>query len=163
MKTILFPSKLHLCGSLLSVLILSTRPSASAAPRSGQVYGVFFNESRSAVQLNIINLKKKSTGIGSLFAGETTIIDLHNGDEAKVYTSSKDMFSGRLLSTRPLPTPRVSPELFENATRTFYFRIVGGRIVLLKPGDLTTGERKQVEAYKRDALKYGVRYPRYGG
>src|SRR6266446_5480880 len=151
MKTILFPSRLRLCVWLLSVLILSTRSNASSAPRSEQVYGVFFNEGRAAVQLNIINLKKKSTGIGSLFAGETTIIDLHNGDEAKVYTPSKDMLSGRLLSTCPLPTPSASPEFFENATRTFYFRIVGGKVVLLKPRDLSAGEKKQVEAYKREA------------
>jgi hypothetical protein len=159
MKTILFPSKLRLCVWLLSVLVLSTRSKASPAPLGDQVYGVFFNEGRSAVQLNIINLKKKSAGIGSLSAGETTIIDLRNGDEARVYTPSKDMLSGRLLSTCPLPIPSSSPEYFENATRTFYFRIVGGKVVLLKPRDLTAEERKQVKAYKRDALNYGVRYP----
>jgi hypothetical protein len=156
MKTIRLTSGLRLCMGLLGLAILSTQSNASPSPRSKAIYGVFFNESRGALQLNIVNPRKKDTSIATIRGGNMELAVLHAGDLAKIYTSSTDMLSGPLLASYPIPNPDRTPEFFETSSRTFYFRLVGRNIVLLKPADLTIRQRKQVKALSKELQSTGA-------
>lgn len=148
MTTILFRSGLRLFASLFGLLVLNTQCNASEWARDTDVVGVFFNEAHRTLQLNVISADKKDTTIMTLSPGEIGSTAIIEG-EARVYTPSKSMTSGRLLSTCSVPNPTAAPGFFEKTTRTFYFRIVGETLKLVKPRDLTAAERRRLKAYKQ--------------
>lgn len=148
MTTILCNSRFGLFWSLFGLLIFSTQSDASARTRNMEVIGLFFNVGNSTVQLNVISMDRKETTIMTLDPGRIGSTAIVEG-EARVYTPSKSMTSGRLLSTCPVPTPEAAPEFFEKGTRTFYFRVRNGKVKLAKPRELTSREKRQLEAFKR--------------
>jgi len=137
------------------VLILGTQSEAAPPTVRPEVSGTYFNEDRIPVELNLISKDGKEGTIIPLPPGRLERAVISEG-QTKVYTPSKKMATRRLLSTSPTPTPKSAPEFFENATRTFYFRIIGGKVILVKPRDLTTNERKRLEGYKQELQRAGV-------
>jgi hypothetical protein len=141
MITMLLGSKFSMAASVLSLLVLSATSKSSGAIGDIEANAVFINEGRAEIQVNVISEDKKDKTILPLRPG-TIERTLFAGGHVELYTSSKDIVSGRLLFTRLLPTPMTGPEFMEKGTRTFYFRVVGGKIILVKPTDLTSKERK---------------------
>jgi hypothetical protein len=139
--TMLLGNKFNIAASVLSLLVLRATPKALGAIGDIEANAVFINEDRAEIQVNVISEDKKDKTILPLRPG-TIERTLFAGGQVKLYTPSKDIVSGRLLFTRSMPTPMTAPKFFERSTRTFYFRVVGGKIILVKPTDLTAKERK---------------------
>src|SRR5205814_9816672 len=89
--------------ALLTILIL---PEALSAPRDRKPFFVFINEGPAKIQIEVVSDDKKDKVILPLRpeAIEGALSPGGRG-EAQLYTSSKDMVSGRLLFNRSLPTP----------------------------------------------------------
>ena len=144
---------LHLWVGLVAVLILSAQSeAASRGVRGSEVIATFFNEGHSTVQLNLISKDGRDTTILTFSPGQIERAVIHEG-QIKVYTPSERLSSRQLLSTREMPTPRLAAEFFENATQTFYFRVSGKNVTLVKPRNLTVRERSRLQAYKRQVQK----------
>ncbi len=141
MMTIFLGNKLIMWASVLTILVLSPLSETLAATKDSKPFAVFINEGRADVQIDVVSEDKKDKAILPLRPG-TIEGALFSGGHVELHTSSKNMVSGRLLFTRLLPTPMSAPEFMEKGTRTFYFRVADGKIVLVKPTDLTLKERK---------------------
>src|SRR5205085_8288054 len=141
MMTMLLGNKFSIATSVLSLLVLSATSKELGATGDSEAIAVFINEGRAEIQVNVISEDKKDGTILPLRPGTIERTSFAGG-QVKLYTSSKDIVSGRLLFTRSMPTPTTAPEFIEKGTRTFYFRVVGGKIILVKPTDLTSKERK---------------------
>jgi hypothetical protein len=150
MTIILFRKTFHTSVGVLSLLALSAASQAWGAIANTEAVGVFMNEGRAKIQVNVISEDRKDRTILPLRPGaiERT---LYSGGQVELYTSSKDLISGRLLFTRSLPTPISASGFMEKGTRTFYFRVVDGKIILVKSSDLTPKERK----WLKEKLKSG--------
>jgi hypothetical protein len=142
-------NKFSLFGSVLSLLVLSALSVTLGATRDIEANGVFINEGHLRIQINVISKDRKETTIFTLRPG-TIDRTLFAGGQVKLYTVSKDTFSGRLLFTRSLPTPLTAPQFLEQDTHSFYFRVVDGKIILVKPRDLTSKERKWLEEKRKE-------------
>jgi hypothetical protein len=141
MITTLLGNKFSVSATALSLLVLSALSETLGATSDLKAIAVFINEGRAEIQVNVISADKKDKTILPLRPG-TIERTLFVGGQVELRTSSKDIVSGRLLFTRLLPTPMTAPEFMEKGTRTFYFRVVDEKIVLMKPTDLTSKERK---------------------
>jgi hypothetical protein len=125
-------------------------PEALSAPRDRKPFFVFINEGRAKIQIEVVSDDKNDKIVLPLRpeAIEGAVSPGGRG-EARLYTSSKDMVSGRLLFTRSLPTPMTAREFFETKTASFYFRVVDHKIILVKPADLTPKERRWLKERTR--------------
>src|SRR5436190_19930580 len=139
MMTILLGNRFSIAASVLSLLVLSALPETLGAIGASEAIAVFINEGRE-IQVNVISEDKKDETIFPMRPGTIERTSFAGG-QVKLYTPSKDIVSGRLLFTRSMPTPMSAPEFMEKGTRTFYFRVVGGKIILVKPRDLISKER----------------------
>jgi hypothetical protein len=113
------------------------------AKPADEAIAVFMNEGSTPIQVNVISRDKTDKTILPLRPGAIEHT-LFSGGEAKLYTQSEDVVSGRLLFTLLLPTPMRAPEFMEKEARTFYFRVVDDKIKLVKASDLTPKERKRL-------------------
>jgi|SRR5437868_8738585 len=147
MMTIL-GNKLGISASVLALLVLSPLSETLEAAKDSKSFAVFMNESRADVQINVVSEDKRDKAVLPLRPG-TIEGALFSGGHVELRTSSKDMVSGRLLFACPLPTAVSAPEFMEKSTQTFYFRIVGGKVILLKPTHLTSKERKWLKERTR--------------
>jgi len=142
--------------SLFALLVLATQSEArSQATARADVIGTYFNEDKILVELNLISKDSKE---GTIIPISPRRIDraLITEGQTKLYIPSDQMAKRRLLSTMATPTPKSAPEFFEKETRTFYFRIVGGKVSLVKPQGLTLDERKRLKAAIRELKRAGV-------
>lgn len=137
----------------LGMLILHL-PCEAARNRSArlEVIGTYLNEGRSLIELDLVSKDGSETTNIPLSPGRIDHAVIGEG-QTKVYTPAEEIAKRRLLSTIPTPTPKTAPEFFEKETRTFYFRIIAGKVTLVKPRDLTTNERKRLKAFRRERLK----------
>ena len=76
--------------------------------------------------------------------------------EARIYTPSRSMTSGHLLSACVVPNPNGAADFLEKSTGTFFFRIAKDRVNLVRPTELTGGERRRLEAYYRELKRAGA-------
>ncbi len=142
--------------ALMSVLLLGgIAEAASPVTRESKVIGTYLNEGTRSVELNLISTDGADTSIINLWVGRIARAVITEG-HTKVYTPSENLASRRLLSTRKTPTPESAPEFLEKKTRTFYFRVVGGKVVLIRPQDLTPKEKERLRAFKRELQAEGV-------
>lgn len=142
-------NKFSFFGSVLSLLVLGALSVTLGATRESEAIGVFINEGVE-IQITVISEDTKDKIILPMRPRTIERASLFTGGQAKLYTPSKNIVSGRLLFTRSLPTPSTSPDFMEKGTRTFYFRVVGGKIILVKPRDLTSKERKWLEEKRKE-------------
>ena len=142
--------------SLFVVLILATQfEAASRTATPPEIIGTYFNEGPILVELNLISKDGREVTMIPFTPGRIVRAAISEG-QTKVYIPSKEMATRRLLSTSPTPTPKSAPAFFERETRTFYFRIISGKVILIKPRDLTTNEKKRLEGYKQELQRAGV-------
>ena|SRR5438874_12685753 len=141
MTIILSRKTIHTLVAVFSLLALSAASQALGAIENTETVGVFMNEGHAKIQVNVISEDRKDRTILPLRPGaiERT---LYSGGQIELYTSSSDLVSGRLLFTRSLPTPLSASEFMEKGTRIFYFRVIDGKIMLVKSSDLSPKERK---------------------
>lgn len=134
----------------LGVLMLHF-PCEAASNRSAPlaVVGTYLNEGRSLIELELISKDGRETTNIPLSPGRIDHAVIGEG-KTRVYTPAEAIAKRRLLSTISTPTPRTAPEFFEKETRTFYFRIIAGKVILVKPRDLTASERKRLRAFRRE-------------
>lgn len=134
----------------LGALMLHLRCEA-ASNRSAplEVIGTYLNEGRRLIELDLISKDGRETTNIPLSPGRIDHAVIGEG-QTKVYTPAEGISKRRLLSTISTPTLRTAPEFFERETRTFYFRIIAGKVTLVKPRDLTAGERKRLKAFRRE-------------
>lgn len=146
--------------SLFLVLILVAQSEAAwRRGKDSEIVGTYFNEDRMLVELNLIS--KDGSDI-SIIPLEPRRIDraVIGPGLTKLYIPSEEMATRRLLSTSPTPTLKSAPEFFDKETGTFYFRISRGKVILVKPKDLTAAERQRLEAYNRALQRAGVYHNR---
>lgn len=149
-------SRLSLKAALAGVLFLSgLAESAPLAAKESSVIGTYLNEGTRPVELNVISKDGADTSVINLWVGRIARAVLTEG-RTKVYTPSESMASRRLLSTGVTPTPESAPEFFEKKTRMFYFRVVGGKVTLVRPEDLTVKEKERLRSFKRELQAEGV-------
>jgi hypothetical protein len=149
-------SRLSLKAALAGVLFLSgLAEAAPPAARKSKVIGTYLNEGPHSIELNVISKDGADTSIINLWVGRIARVVITEG-WTKVYTPSESMASRRLLSTRATPTPESAPEFFEKKSRTFYFRVVGGKVTLVRPQDLTVKEKERLRTFKRELQAEGV-------
>lgn len=142
-------------GLFAAVALAAPSYGAKPTPRPSKVIGTYFNEGRIFVELNLISKDGKEGSIIPLPAGRIDRAVI-SGGLTKVYIPSEEMAKRRLLSTSQTPTPKSAPEFLETETRTFYFRVVGGKVTLVKPQNLTADERLRLRGYKRELRRAGV-------
>jgi hypothetical protein len=126
----------------LGLLALVALSETLGAVRDTDATGIFINGSHVKIQVSVVSKDEKEAGEMVLPPEAIERSVLFAGGRAKLYTPSKDVVSGRLLFTLPLPTPTTAPEFFERSTRRFYFRVIDRKIVLVRPGDLTSKEKE---------------------
>lgn len=141
----------------LVAVLMSVATSSEATPLpnlKSAVIGTFLNKGPTTVEVNIISKDRSDISIFTLSSGQVERALLTAG-RMKVYTPSESMSSRRLLFAATTPEPATSSEYFEERTRTFYFRIAAGRLILVKRSDLTAQERKVLIAFKRQLQRDG--------
>lgn len=141
MMTIVAGNKFRISAAVMSLLTLSAVSKTLATRQGIGAIAVFINEGHINIQVDVVSEDKKDKTILPLHPGQMERTSFAGG-HVELRTSSKNIVSGRLLFTRSMPTPVTAPELMEKDTRTFYFRVVGRKISLVKPTDLTSKERK---------------------
>ena len=126
-------------------------PCEAASNRSArlEVLGTYLNEGRSLIEIDLISKDGRETTNIPLSPGRIDHAAIGEG-QTRIYTPAEEIAKRRLLSTIPTPTPRTAPEFFEKETRTFYFRIIAGKITLVKPQELSPSERKRLKAFRRE-------------
>jgi hypothetical protein len=155
MKTILFGNGPRLCVSLLTVLFTCTRSDASDS-RSARTIAVFLNGGPRTVQINVVSADGKETTVMTLSPDQIGSSVTVAG-EARIYAPSKNMMSGRLLSSCSVPSPDAARRFFEESSGTFFFRIARDKVKLIAPRDLTVGERRRLDAYYAELKRAGIK------
>jgi hypothetical protein len=126
-------------------------PCEAASNRSAplEVLGTYLNEGRSLIEIDLVSKDGRETTNIPLPPGRIDHAAIGEG-QTRIYTPAEEIAKRRLLSTIPTPTLRTAPEFFEKETRTFYFRITEGKVILVKPRDLTASERKRLKAFRNE-------------
>jgi hypothetical protein len=138
-----------IAARLLSILILSNQfQAALLQAKESPIIGTFFNEGHSTVEVNVVSKDGRDTTVLTFSPGQIDRAIIEAG-VIKVYTPAEKVSLRRLLSTRTTPTVGLEPEFFDQKARTFYFRVVDGKVTLIKPAQLTSEERRHFEAYLR--------------
>lgn len=132
------------CLLTLLVLVAQVAPFSQAAS-DAEVIGTYFNESKTLVELEIISRDGKERTVIPITPGRIDRALITEG-QTRLYLPAEQRSDRRLLSTIRTPTPKSRPGFFDEAKRTFYFRIVGRKVILLKPQDLTADERRRLKA-----------------
>jgi hypothetical protein len=138
------PSHTKISAAVVWLLVLSALSEAPAAGRETGVIAVFINEAHTNVQIDVVSEDKKDKTILPLHPRQMERTASSRG-HVELRTASKDIASGRLLFSRSMPTPISAPDFMERRTRTFYFRVVDAKILLVKPKDLTVEERRRLD------------------
>ena len=112
-------SKAKISAAVASLLVLSAVSQGSAARQDITAIAVFMNEGRTNIQVDVVSEDKK----------DKTILPLHWADGAHLiqsrtcrasHTASKDIVSGRLLSSRSMPTPSLHPSSWSRTLGHLY-------------------------------------------
>lgn len=141
---------------LLALLVLAVDVAPFSQAVSGaEVIGTYFNEGPSLVELEIISKDGRERTVIPITPGRIDRAVITEG-ETRLYLPAEQRSDRRLLSTITTPTPKSAPEFLDHPTRMFYFRIIGKKITLVKPQDLTTDERKRLRAAIRELKRAGV-------
>jgi hypothetical protein len=138
----MFTNRIKVLVIVTGVLALCTAETLGSK-RGNKFFAVFINASRASIQIEVISQDEKDEAVLPLRPGAIAGAMFAKG-HVELRTSSKDMVSGRLLFSCSLPSPESAPEFYERTTGTFYFRVVEGKVVLVKPENLTLKERKRI-------------------
>lgn len=142
------------CLLMLSALCTQL-PAFSQAASGAEVIGTFFNEGKTLIELEIISKDGKERTVIPITPGRIDRAAIIEG-QTRVYLPAESRSDRRLLSAIATPTRTSAPGFLDHATQTFYFRIIGGRIKLVKPRDLTGDERKRLKAAIRELQRAGA-------
>jgi hypothetical protein len=135
-----------------------------AGPRkhvSRDYIGTYLNEGKTTVEVNMISADGHDGTEITLDPGRIDRAVIVAG-QTKLYTPFGTVETKRLLSTHSTPTPESHPQFFDAHGRSFYFRIVGRSLTLVKRQDLTVAEKKRLQAFKRQLQRdgsYNSEYP----
>lgn len=113
-----------------------------------RVFCVVLNEGPATVRVELVNKAGNESTDMTLSPGEIHKTAVVEG-QAKVYTPSESLFTGKLLSSCVVPSEKLAPEFFDSSTRTFYFRIRNGKIALVRPQEATTLKKRWQELEKQ--------------
>ena len=137
------------------LLVAAWKAPLSQAASDTDVLAIYFNEGESLVEIDILSKDGREGTNIPLSAGRIDRAVISEG-RMKVYAPAKEMAKRRLLSSIATPSPGSSPQFFDKMTRSFYFRIVGGKITLIRPQDLTTDEKKRLKTAMRELKRASV-------
>ena len=128
---------------------------ASQRKPRDEAIGTYLNKGRGLIEIDVVSKHGRDTTNIPLSPGRIARALIEDG-QTKIYAPAEEMAKRRLLSSIPTPTPKTAAEFLEKNTRTFYFRIVAGKISLVRPRDLTTTERRHLREYIRELKRAGV-------
>ena len=152
----------HIFLAVLASVILCAPSYAGPRKRVSRDYiGTYLNEGKTTVELNMISADGHEGTEITLDPGRINRAVIIAG-QTKLYTPFGTTVTKRLLSTHHTPTPESHPEFFDARGRSFYFRIVGRNLTLVKRQDLTVAERQRLQAFKRQLQRdgsYNSAYP----
>ena len=145
---------------VVGFLLITSHLPIHAGPRESARYdvlGTYLNEGRSLIEVELITRDGREATTIPLSPGRIDRALIRDG-KTMIYTPSDESGNRRLIYTIATPTPRTAPQFFERSTRTFYFRIIAGKISLVRPRDLTAAERNRLRAYFRELKTAGVHH-----
>jgi len=129
-------------------LVLERAHAVDRRPIPGRrVFGIFENEGPETVRIETMNKTGNESTEMILNAGEMDETVITPG-KLRIFAASNDLSQTKLLSAYVMPTVKSAPNFFEYATRTFYFRLKGGKMSLVEPNKATE-MRKRWEALKK--------------
>jgi hypothetical protein len=129
-------------------LILEDARPLNKPPIPGRrVFGIFENKGPETVRIETMNKTGNESTEMILAPGELTKTVITEG-KVRVSALSKDLSPIKLLSTSAMPTVHSARNYFETATRTFYFSLTDGKMLLLKPNKAAE-MRKRWEALEK--------------
>lgn len=109
-----------------------------------KTYGIFFNEGSDTIRLDVVNKAGNENDSMTLSPGDVLKTVIAEGT-ARVSLPSTTAFPGQALSACGVPTETSASDLFEESTRTFYFRVRDGRISVVKPQEAQTAKKRWEE------------------
>jgi hypothetical protein len=130
-------------------------PLKGATPKSyPRYFGTYLNEGDILIEIDIVSKDGREGTTIPLDPNHIDRTDITPGT-TRLYLPSRSGEKRRLLWSGPTPTPTTVPGYFEKETRMFYLRIIGRKVILVKPRDLTDVERRNIKAVdevlRRDA------------
>lgn len=139
---------------VICAYLLVPQLKATAATPSSKFFGIYLNEGKILIEIDIISRDGKEGVTIPLEPGHIEKTSLPPG-ATKLYLPSRNGELRHLLWSGPTPTPMSASEYFDKKTRMFYFRINGKKILLVRPNELTDVERRKIKWYdellRRDA------------
>jgi hypothetical protein len=147
-------NQLRHCTIVIFALLLVPQLKARSASPSSKFFGTYLNEGKILIEIDIVTRDGKEGVTIPLEPGHIEKTSIPPG-MTKLYLSSRAGEKRRLLWSAPTPTPKSALSFFEKKTRMFYFRIIGNKILAVKPKDLTDVEKRKIKWYdevlRRDA------------
>ena len=123
------------------IFLENVQPLPRPPVKGVDAYGVFLNEGPTPVELELFNKAGQLVASATMSPGEIHKTAIVEG-QAKIHTATESLLTGRLLSSYPIGSEKSAPEFFESSSRTFYFRIKDGEIVLVRPSDATEVKKR---------------------
>ena len=146
----------HIILPLLASLVICAPLHAGPKKRVSRDYiGTYLNEGKTTVELNMISADGHEGTEITLDPGRIDRAVIVAG-QTKLYTPFGTRETKRLLSTHRTPTLESHPQFFDARGRSFYFRIVGRHLTLVKRQDLTVAERQRLQGFKKELQRAGV-------
>jgi hypothetical protein len=137
------------------MLLAGWKTPLSQAASDADVLAIYFNEGARLVEIDILSKDRREGTNIPLSAGRIDRAVISEG-RMMVYAPAKEMAKRKLLSSITTPSPKSSPEFFDKMMRSFYFRIVDGKIRLVRPQDLTTDEKSRLKTAMRELKRASV-------
>jgi hypothetical protein len=139
---------------VIFTVLLVSQAKASAARSSSKFFGTYLNEGSILIEIDIVDTDGREGVTIPLEPGHVEKTSIPAGT-TKLYLPSRNGHKRRMLWSGPTPTPMSAPAYFEKKAEMFYFRIIGKKVILVKPRDLTDGEKRKIQWYnevlRRDA------------
>ncbi len=137
-------SKVFACKIFLENL----QPLDRAPVKGVDVYGLFLNDGPSTVELELFDKSGQLAASATLSPSEVYHAAITEG-EARVYTPSESLSSGRLLSRCSIGSEKSAADFFDTSSRTFYFRIKDGKVILVRPTEAIPLKKRWERLEKR--------------
>ena len=139
---------------VILTVLLGQQVKAATARSSSKFFGTYLNEGSILIEIDIVSGDSREGVTIPLEPGHIEKTSIPPGT-TKLYLPSRNGQKRRMLWSGPTPTPMSEPDYFDKKAQMFYFRIMGKKVVLVRPRDLTDGERRKIKWYnevlRRDA------------
>jgi hypothetical protein len=131
--------------AILAVLLVA-EVKVAASTSSSKFLGTYLNEGNALIEIDIISRDGKDGVTIPLEPGHIERTTISPGT-TKLCLPSRNGQERQTLWSGPTPTPTSAPGYFDKRTRMFYFRIIGKKLILVRPQDLTDVERTKIKWY----------------